>query len=260
MSKTYMTYKTYLLMLCFVAFGVFLALRAASSPPLIEPSQKTSTVKGAKSSYDLIETTTREFTGGSDIATYQPVTISHKVAQGDSLASIATKYHADAQTIVDYPYNDIPDNLTLEVGQILIIPNGYIDSAPPPPPVAKGSGILAWPAFGPISQYAYWWHAGAIDIVSDTGSPVLATDNGKVIAVEKLTTGYGWHIVLDHQTGLTSLYAHLSQIDVTLNQKISKGQVLGSVGATGRSTGSHLHFEVKQNGQPIDPMSLLPPI
>lgn len=253
-----MTYKTYLVFVFFiflVALGAFVAARANTPPALVESSpQPQVAIKGAKSAYDLIE----QPQGGSVIAQYQPVTISHTVQKGDSLASIATKYHADAQTIVDYPYNEIGDDLNLKVGQILIIPNGYIDQAPPPPPVAKGSGVLAWPTLGPISQYAYWWHAGAIDITADLGTAVHAADNGKVVKVEKLTTGYGWYVILDHENGKTTLYAHLSRINVEIGQSISNGQVIGLVGSTGRSTGPHLHFETRLNGQPVDPMTLLP--
>jgi len=245
-----------------VIVGVFLATRIQNSPPaLIEPKAegKTVAVRGVTSSYDLIEQRSSAYGSvSSAISDYQPVTISHKVSEGDSLASVASEYHADAQTIVDYPYNEIGDDLTLRVGQVLIIPNGYIEQAPPPPPVAKGSGIFTWPAAGSISQYAYWWHQGAIDIVADAGTPVRAADNGRVVTVERLTTGYGYHVVLDHQTGYTSLYAHLSQINVELGQKISKGHVIGAIGSTGRSTGPHLHFEVRENGQPVDPMTLLP--
>lgn len=256
----------YFLFLVPVAFGLFLAMKTQSfSPALIEPKAegKTVAVRGATSSYDLIEAIS--YTGGSDISSYQPVTISYTVATGDSLASIAAKYHADAQTILDYPYNEIPDDLTLKVGQVLIIPNGYIDAPPPEPPIAKGSGILAWPfnltqGKPNISQYAYWWHQGAIDVAADTGTPVRAADSGRVVTLERWSTGYGWHIVLDHGNGLTSLYAHLSQMNVEIEQNVSKGQIIGLVGSTGRSTGPHLHFEVRKNGQPVDPMTLLPSI
>lgn len=187
------------------------------------------------------------------------VTVSHTVKEGDTLQSIAEKYHADAQTIVDYPYNNIGDDLKIKTGQTLIIPNGYIEGQPPVRfAIPAGSGQFTWPVNGTVTQYASWFHAGSIDIGIDLRTPVKAADNGKVIAVEYLTTGYGIHIIVDHGGGLTSLYGHLSQIQVSRGQTVSKGQIIGLSGSTGRSTGPHLHFEVRKNGVPLDPMTLLP--
>lgn len=187
------------------------------------------------------------------------VTISHTVKTGDSLATIAAKYHADSQTIIDYPYNNFGEDLTLKVGQVLIIPNGYINNPPPSPVIAFGTGQFAWPVSGGnVTQYTSWWHPGAVDIAVSAGTPIRAADNAKVAKVEKLTTGYGWHVILDHKNGLTSLYGHMSQINVEVGQSISKGDILGSSGSTGRSTGPHLHFEVRKANNPVDPMTLLP--
>lgn len=194
-----------------------------------------------------------------DIAEYIPVTISHTVKEGDTLQSIAEKYHADAQTIADFPNNELGENLQLKVGQIVIIPNGYVDDAPPAPPVAVGTGQFSWPAMGAVTQLAYSWHAGSIDIGLPMGTPIKAADNGKVVSVEHFTTGYGVHVVIDHQDGLTSLYAHLTAERVSVGQQVAKGDIIGISGSTGRSTGPHLHFEVKRGAVPVDPMTLLPP-
>ncbi len=194
-----------------------------------------------------------------DIAEYVPVTISHTVKEGDTLQSIAEKYNADAQTIADFPNNKLGESLQLSVGQILIVPNGYIDgSSIPPPPVAQGTGQLAWPAKGIITQYAYYWHPGAIDIALPMLTPIRAADDGKVIKVERFTTGYGVHVILDHGNGLISLYAHLTDAQVTQGQSVRKGEVVGMSGSTGRSTGPHLHFEIRQGQNVVDPMTLLP--
>ncbi len=197
----------------------------------------------------------------SKIASYTPVTISHTVKEGDTLQGIAEKYHADAQTIADFPNNKLGDSLQLTVGQIIIIPNGYVDEsfAPPPPPVAVGSGQFMWPVEGAVTQYAFYWHPGSIDIAIDLLTPVKAADSGKVKEVNHYTTGYGVHVIVDHGNGLTSLYAHLTASQVSVGQTITKGEVLGMSGSTGRSTGPHLHFEVERNGVPVDPMTLLPP-
>lgn len=193
-----------------------------------------------------------------DIAEFIPVTISHTVKEGETLQSIAEKYHADAQTIADFPNNKLGEDLQLEVGQIVIVPNGYVDDAPPVPPVAVGTGQFSWPAVGVVTQLAYSWHAGSIDIGLPMGTPIKAADNGKVIAVEHFTIGYGVHVIIDHQDGLTSLYAHLTSEQVTVGQQVSKGDTIGISGSTGRSTGPHLHFEVRRGIEPVDPMTLLP--
>jgi murein DD-endopeptidase MepM/ murein hydrolase activator NlpD len=195
-------------------------------------------------------------TGGGN--SYQPITISHEVKQGDTLYSIADQYHADPQTILDYPYNEVPDDLSLKVGQELIIPNGYINSedAPPPPAIAVGTGQFMRPVNGVVTQYASWFHPGSIDIGISLGTPVRAADNGTVIKVERLTTGYGLHVIIAHGNALTSLYGHLSEVRVVEGQGVRKSEILGLSGSTGRSTGPHLHFEVRRNGNPVDPMTL----
>ena len=189
-----------------------------------------------------------------------PVTLSHTVTEGDSLASIATHYNADAQTIVDYPYNKIGDDLKIKVGQVLIIPNGYIEGQPKPilAQIPVGTGQFVYPAQGSISQYASWFHPGSIDIALDLRTSIVAADNGRVTAVEHYTTGYGNHVIIDHGGGLTSLYGHLSETRVNIGDVVSKGQLIGLSGSSGRSTGPHLHFEVRRAGKPIDPMTLLP--
>lgn len=222
-------------------------------------------VLAASDTYSLIAEDTQiasnKDTQGTTIENYQPVTIAYTVKEGDTLQSIAEKYHADAQTIADFPNNGLEDSLQLQVGQILIIPNGYIDEEhkPPPPPIATGTGQFSWPAIGEITQYAYSWHPGALDIAIPLGTEVRAADDGTVKTVEYLTTGYGIHVIIDHGDGLTSLYGHLSEIKVTQGQGIHKGDLVGLSGSTGHSTGPHLHFEVRRGVSPVDPMTLLPP-
>lgn len=216
----------------------------------------------SQGSYDLKDLSSSQNAGDNmsgDIASYQPVTISHTIKEGDTLQSIAEKYHADPQTIADFPNNGLQESLQLKVGEILIIPNGYIDESQRPmlPAIAHGTGQFAWPARGTITQYAYYWHAGSLDIALEFGTPVRAADDGTVKSVEHATTGYGVHVIIDHGDGLTSLYGHLTDAQVVVGQGIYKGDVLGVSGSTGRSTGPHLHFEVRRNGTPIDPMTLL---
>jgi len=201
-----------------------------------------------------------------------PVTgVIYTVKGGESLASIAKKYKADAQTIVDFPFNYIDDSLSVKAGQTLVIPGGVIpsprpvshtplassfSSRPSSAPIYKGGGWM-WPVGGGISQYPSWWHPGAVDIMSDVGTPVAAASGGKVISVQRFWYGYGWHVVIASGS-YTSLYAHLSAINVGVGQYVSRGQMVGRVGLTGRSSGPHLHFETRDGGSAINPLRLLP--
>ena len=99
-------------------------------------------------------------------------------------------------------------------------------------------------------------HTG-IDYALYYGTPVLAALNGKVLRAAYLGTGYGTHVVLEHQGGTETVYAHLSSISVSLGQTVREGQEIGCSGNSGNSTGPHLHFEVRQKGVPVDPEEFL---
>lgn len=199
--------------------------------------------------------------------------VSHVVSSGDTLDSIAKKYQAEPQAIVDFPFNDIPDDFTLKVAAVLIIPDGqppevkkpksriqpqYISQGPSSPIFnAVGGGKFVWPAGGAISQYFAWYHPG-IDIPNKSAPGIAASDGGTVVlAGWPDGYGYGNRIVLDHGNGYKTLYAHLSNIYVSVGQEISRGQIIGQMGSTGRSTGIHLHYEIHHNGIPINPLSIL---
>jgi murein DD-endopeptidase MepM/ murein hydrolase activator NlpD len=105
------------------------------------------------------------------------------------------------------------------------------------------------------------FHPG-IDIASDIGTPVLAAADGKVLKTSrnKNDSNYGIYVEIAHPNQVTTLYGHLSEILVQENQSIRKGDIIGLVGETGRTTGPHLHFEVQVSGTAIDPMSFMSPI
>jgi murein DD-endopeptidase MepM/ murein hydrolase activator NlpD len=125
------------------------------------------------------------------------------------------------------------------------------------PPSAAG---LIWPVSGPItSPFGPRWggfHPG-IDIGVSTGTPIHAAAAGTVIWCG-WESGYGNLVVLDHNNGIATAYAHQSRIAVTCNENVAQGQVIGYVGCTGFCTGPHLHFEVRVNGTPVDPLGYLP--
>lgn len=122
------------------------------------------------------------------------------------------------------------------------------------PPVrnALPGSPLGWRQ-DPIEPETLAWHQG-IDIDASSGTPVLAVTGGVVVMVGDADDGYGSKVVVDHGGGLGSVYAHLSSVSVGVGQIVGEGQVVGGVGSTGRSTGPHLHFELRTFGAQCDPM------
>lgn len=130
----------------------------------------------------------------------------------------------------------------------------------------EGTGALLWPASGPITSPFGWrthpifgtqrFHSG-IDIGADYGDPISAADNGTVI-FSGWMGGYGKAVIIDHGGGISTLYAHNSELLVEEGYRVYKGQTISRCGSTGYSTGPHLHFEVRENGSPVSPMGYLP--
>jgi murein DD-endopeptidase MepM/ murein hydrolase activator NlpD len=132
-------------------------------------------------------------------------------------------------------------------------------------PSVKWSGDLMQPASGPITSrfgrrfhpiLGRWRSHNGLDIGSPTGTPVRAAETG--IAQRFISTrGWGNHVIIVHGSGMTTLYAHLSRIDIQNGQPVQRGQQVGAIGTTGLSTGPHLHFEVREKGSPRDPAQYL---
>lgn len=207
----------------------------------------------------------------------------HTVKSGDSIENIAKKYKADAQAIAEFNY--IFGNDELKVGQKLIVPKAEIPPIPPKfvaPPVAYkpstpgsylvpltaynepgssgyvpgSTGSFGWPVGNRyISQYFYNYHLG-IDVPGNTGDSVYASDGGRVTRSGWWPGGFGNAVKIDHGNGYSTMYAHMSSIDVSVGQDVGRGQVIGHVGNTGHSFGSHLHFAVQRNGRYLNPLSV----
>jgi murein DD-endopeptidase MepM/ murein hydrolase activator NlpD len=107
----------------------------------------------------------------------------------------------------------------------------------------------------PFGGTSYEFHSGQ-DIEAAWGAPVVAGAKGK-IAFVGWQNGYGQLVVIDHAGGLTTRYGHLSHIDVVQGQTVARGEFIGRVGSTGRSTGPHLHYEVRINDEPVNPLQYL---
>lgn len=190
--------------------------------------------------------------------------ISHTVKKGDTVASIAKKYGADADEISRY--NGL-DGVALVAGQTIIVPDGEI-AAPvekKKQPVRSGAstgsaiassasaaGISFVRPAGGIKTQGVHGHNG-IDIGAPIGTAIYAAARGTVIVAraDGWNGGYGGYVVIDHGNGVQTLYAHCSSVNVTVGQSVSAGEVIGAVGNTGKSTGSHLHFEVRGAANPF---------
>ena len=198
-----------------------------------------------------------------------PVTgIVHKVDSGDTVYSIAKKYSSNPQAIVDWQFNDFanPETFSLVVGQILVVPEGIKPSEQPTikrqvyiaqGPVPVSSGGFTFPMRGAIMQFFSWFHPG-IDIATGYGTPIVAAHNGTVtqVSIGSYDTGYGNNIWISNGDGIESHYAHLSTVNVSVGQSVVGGQtIIGAEGSTGRSTGPHLHFEIRAHGALVNPLS-----
>lgn len=184
---------------------------------------------------------------------------SHVVVDGDTLSGIADMYDTSSSAIS--AANGITNPNSLRVGQTLVIPERAQLSG-------RGGQRLSfvWPAFGEITGYfhepgPYWvkgYHEG-LDIGSGYGNVVRAAEAGVVIEAEGgWNRGYGTYVKIDHGNGLHTLYGHMSALEVDPWQEVKRGQVIGYIGSTGASTGPHLHFEVRRNGEKTDPLQFLP--
>jgi murein DD-endopeptidase MepM/ murein hydrolase activator NlpD len=200
-----------------------------------------------------------------------PITgMRHTVKHGETIYSIAKRYQVDAQVIVNWPYNSFANDETfaLAAGQTLMVPEGIKPKETPTAPrrywaqvpvagTVTGTGQFVWPVGGNISQNFTWYHK-AIDIANKAAPDVVAADSGQVIIVGWPSPwAYGNRVLIDHGNGYATLYAHLSGYYVSAGQKVSRGQAIGKMGSTGRSSGVHLHFEIRQNGVAQNPLNFL---
>ncbi|HEY0964494.1 MAG TPA: LysM peptidoglycan-binding domain-containing M23 family metallopeptidase, partial [Candidatus Paceibacterota bacterium] len=183
--------------------------------------------------------------------------VRHVVKSGDTIASIAKKYEGDKEEIISY--NQLESN-ELTVGDTLIIPGGAMHAAPAktsggaqPTKTSGGGGAgFIHPAPGSVKTQGIHGY-NAVDLAGSSGSTIRAALGGEVIVAKSggWNGGYGNYIVVRHKNGTQTLYAHLSSLSVGAGEYVEQGQTLGGMGNTGRSTGTHLHFEVRGARNPF---------
>ncbi len=229
-------------------------------------------------------------TTGLEILVPRTDGILHRVAFGETLASIVNQYdNITADAVVAFRSNSIVDPENLESGRFVLLPgatekppapppsppaqqppaqDGQDTSPPPrdvgPPPPADGRFRNPLAAYHAISDPFGTPRGGGrihtgidLDLYGFWNSPIYSACDGTVIRTEWLTYGYGYYIVVDCGGGYTTLYAHLSQIDVSVGQRVSAGSHIGVSGLTGFTTGEHLHFEIRYNGAPVNPANYI---
>lgn len=189
--------------------------------------------------------------------------VSHVVRNGETLWEIALRYGLEIDAVVNL--NQLEDPGHLAVGQRLRLP--VAKSAEPDPAgaaerlAAQGVSGFRWPLLGTVTSVfgprGGRMHNG-LDIAGNMGDPIKASKDGTV-SVSGWVGGYGNTVILRHDDGSASLYAHASALLVKRGQTVRAGQTIARVGSTGNSTGPHLHFEVIEGTRPIDPSLLLPP-
>ncbi len=155
--------------------------------------------------------------------------------------------------------NEIVDPTSIPAGTQIFVP-GATEVLPLAPPAAREGPAFSWPLLGRVtspfgSTDKRKRHAG-VDIDGDSGEEIRAAADGRVARIAD-NARYGLLVVVDHGGGYATWYAHASGLLVGKGDQVSRGQVIALVGKTGNAHGSHLHFEVRRNGQPVDPLPFL---
>ncbi|KKU26557.1 MAG: Peptidase M23 family protein [Candidatus Magasanikbacteria bacterium GW2011_GWA2_46_17] len=187
--------------------------------------------------------------------------IQHTVKKGDTLKAVATKYKVDVREITQF--NNLQADSLLAVGDTIIIPDGEVALAKAVSPTSSTAklrgvggpnydGYYTRPVLAARKTQGLHGYNG-IDLASYVGAPILAAAGGEVIIAKDSgwNGGYGNYIVITHNNGTQTLYGHLQSLIVYSGKYVVRGEVIGYMGSTGRSTGSHLHFEIRGAKNPF---------
>ena len=186
--------------------------------------------------------------------------IQYTVKSGDTLQTVAKQHKGDLEEILQY--NSLTKNSKLVIGDVIFIPDGEAISTPastgsskvgkkaPANPIYDGYYMR--PIIGGIKTQGVHGHNG-VDLASSYGAKVLAAADGQVIVSRNSgwNGGYGAYVVVKHGNGTQTLYAHLSGTNVSVGNKVTQGQTIGFMGSTGKSTGVHVHFEIRGARNPF---------
>ena len=198
--------------------------------------------------------------------------IIHDVRLDETLTEIAERYEADVSEIVAFSANGLANANLLQEGVTVLVPGGRV--IPPPAPAIRPALQQAPPTFvvGEVSAFGFVWpvvdiitsyygpyHPLGIDINAPLGVPIVAAAAGQVVFIGgDVCCSYGFHVEIKHDETFSTLYAHLDSFTVELGQQVEQGQVISLSGLSGRSTGPHLHFEIRRDGIYQDPLLYLP--
>ncbi|MEK7505199.1 MAG: LysM peptidoglycan-binding domain-containing M23 family metallopeptidase [Patescibacteria group bacterium] len=176
--------------------------------------------------------------------------VKHIVKKNDTLANIAKQYKGDLAEIIEF--NDLLTGEALVVGETVIIPDGEIVQPPKNDSGASYAGYYERPIKGGKKTQGLHGYNG-VDLATYAGAPVYAAAEGQVVVSKSSgwNGGYGNYVVIKHPNKTQTLYAHLSKNLVKVGTKVAQGQVIGENGSTGKSTGPHLHFEVRGAKNPF---------
>ncbi len=188
--------------------------------------------------------------------------VAHKVVKGDTVRSIANKYKADIDDILNYNDLNLGDNL--DIGSVVIVPDGEIRATAPlvtspgrTSPLRNAGGPLykdyyIRPIDGGVRTQGLHGY-NAVDLAAPIGTPIHASADGVVIVSRSTgyNGGYGSYVVISHPNGTQTLYGHMSRVIAESGDVVTKGQTIGLVGSTGKSTGPHVHFEIRGAANPF---------
>jgi murein DD-endopeptidase MepM/ murein hydrolase activator NlpD len=236
------------------------------------------------SNYDVLKDNPHALSTGMVLKIPPTNGVYYQWQETDTLESVAVEFEADLNEILYWPGNRLDlTNPQIYPESWVMIPGGHRAFQQWIVPVIArgaagvstgvygggacpggyeglyGSGAFIWPTINhTISGNDYWSGHLAIDIGAALGEPISAADSGVVVFAGWAAGGYGYTVAIDHGNGYSTLYAHLSSVNVSCGRSVSQGQTIGYGGSTGNSTGPHLHFEIRYLGGFVSPWFVLP--